>query len=184
MTPKKRGKGQSGGSSKKSAKKSATGPKLVPQPNGRGALLSGGQPGNKGGTGRPPNEIRAMLRETVGGHGSVVDDIASGKPIQRIEVPLLSLLPHASCPKCGDRLVSELSAGDQILITIEGKVSASPRDRIAALEYAARYGLGALKDISVDSVRERMQRTLDILQARTTPEQYVEIVRELQPVWE
>lgn len=39
-----------------------TKPKQIPQPHG-GALNSGGVPGNKGGTGRPPNEVRALARE-------------------------------------------------------------------------------------------------------------------------
>lgn len=30
----------------------------IPQPGGRGALNSGGTPGNRGGTGRPPNWLR------------------------------------------------------------------------------------------------------------------------------
>lgn len=37
-------------------------PELVPQSHG-GALLSGGQPGNKGGPGRPPSKVRALARE-------------------------------------------------------------------------------------------------------------------------
>lgn len=37
-------------------------PHKIPQPHG-GALNSGGTPGNKGGTGRPPNVIREMARE-------------------------------------------------------------------------------------------------------------------------
>jgi hypothetical protein len=37
-------------------------PKLVPQPHG-GALLSGGVPGNRGGTGRPPSAVREIARE-------------------------------------------------------------------------------------------------------------------------
>lgn len=41
-------------------------PKLVPQPNGRGALLSGGLPGNKGG-GRPKDEFQARMRELASG---------------------------------------------------------------------------------------------------------------------
>lgn len=36
----------------------------IPQPHG-GALNSGGTPGNKGGTGRPPNAIRALARELL-----------------------------------------------------------------------------------------------------------------------
>ncbi len=35
-------------------------PVLVPRPGGRGALLSGGIPGNKGG--RPPNEFKELCR--------------------------------------------------------------------------------------------------------------------------
>lgn len=49
---------------RKTAKKSASAagprPPLVPQPNGRGALLAGGMPGNRGGTGRPRDEVRQM----------------------------------------------------------------------------------------------------------------------------
>jgi len=37
-------------------------PTKIVQPHG-GALNSGGTPGNKGGTGRPPNEIRALARD-------------------------------------------------------------------------------------------------------------------------
>jgi hypothetical protein len=37
-------------------------PTLVPQPNGRGALLSGGIPGHAGGSGRPPSEVRKAAR--------------------------------------------------------------------------------------------------------------------------
>lgn len=46
------------------AKKRAKRPRLIPQPNGRGALLSGGMPGNKGGSGRPPDEFK-QLCETL-----------------------------------------------------------------------------------------------------------------------
>lgn len=39
-------------------------PPKIPQPNG-GALYAGGVKGNKGGTGRPPNALRALAREGV-----------------------------------------------------------------------------------------------------------------------
>lgn len=48
---------------RKSAAKSA-GVALVPQPHG-GALLPGGVPGNRGGTGRPQNELRAAMRASL-----------------------------------------------------------------------------------------------------------------------
>ena len=46
---------------RKTAAKSAD-PKLVVQEHG-GALLTGGVPGNRGGTGRPPDAFTAMCRE-------------------------------------------------------------------------------------------------------------------------
>lgn len=57
---------QSGGVSliKTSKKSAAKTPDLVPQEHG-GALLSGGVPGNKGGTGRPPDEFKQWLAETL-----------------------------------------------------------------------------------------------------------------------
>lgn len=42
--------------------KQTTTPKLIPQPNGRGALRAGGTPGNKGG-GRHKDELKALMRE-------------------------------------------------------------------------------------------------------------------------
>lgn len=48
---------------RKSAVKSA-GTALVPQPHG-GALLPAGVHGNRGGTGRPRDEIRALLRHSL-----------------------------------------------------------------------------------------------------------------------
>ena len=46
----------------KSATNSAKQPTLVPQPGGKGALLTGGVPGNKGG-GRPPDEFKRRMAE-------------------------------------------------------------------------------------------------------------------------
>lgn len=46
----------------KTAKKT---PKLIPQPKGKGALLSGGLEGNKGGTGRPPNWFKEFCEDLL-----------------------------------------------------------------------------------------------------------------------
>jgi hypothetical protein len=55
-----------GRKARKSAKKTAKRPALVPNRDGRGALLSGGVPGNRGGTGRPPNALREEMRGDLG----------------------------------------------------------------------------------------------------------------------
>lgn len=82
-------------------------PVLIPRPDGRGALNSGGTPGNKGGTGRPPNEFRewcddllnrpASRQQVEGILGNqdhpayatmwkAVTDRAYGKPGQSVQV--------------------------------------------------------------------------------------------------
>lgn len=89
---------------KKTAAKTAA-PAKVPQPHG-GALLTGGVPGNKGGTGRPPEwlrewcddllaskeakaQVEAILKDN--GHPAyatmwrAVADRAAGKPKERVE---------------------------------------------------------------------------------------------------
>lgn len=49
----------------------------IPQPHG-GALNAGGTPGNKGGTGRPPSEVRrAFLEALQGGPAALQAIIAS-----------------------------------------------------------------------------------------------------------
>jgi hypothetical protein len=61
--------GMAKGNGQKTAKKTAkrtvesAALKLVPQPNGKGALLSGGVPGNKGGSGRPRKAFKKFCRE-------------------------------------------------------------------------------------------------------------------------
>ena len=40
-------------------------PRLIPRPDGRGALLSGGVPGHVGGPGRPPDWLRAWCDDLL-----------------------------------------------------------------------------------------------------------------------
>ncbi len=42
-----------------------TKPRKIVQPGNRGALNSGGTPGNKGGPGRPPNELKAKWQKML-----------------------------------------------------------------------------------------------------------------------
>jgi hypothetical protein len=66
---------------KKTPKQTASpsGLRLIPQPNGKGALLAGGKPGNKGGTGRPPSAIRAQMRGSLAERISIAEAIADDK---------------------------------------------------------------------------------------------------------
>lgn len=104
----------------KTAGKSA-GPDLVPQPHG-GALLSGGVPGNKGGTGRPPSAIRRELRETFADLISHLQRIAAGEVVEKVVMP----------------------GGEETEIMR----SASVADRIRAMDLLAKYGLGTKQEIT------------------------------------
>jgi hypothetical protein len=51
------------------------------------------------------------------------------------------------------------------------------------LEHAAKYGLDALKEKTIEEVTERLARTLDILQANATSELFAIPVKLIEPEW-
>lgn len=127
--------------------------RMVKQPHG-GALRQGGN--TTPGTGRPPSIIRERLRGSFADRVKILETIADGKVIQRM--------------------------------TIDGKetraeVSADVGDRIKAIDMLAKYGLGTLKEVSVENVRERVQDTLQVIRAQTSPEQATSIIAALRPIW-
>lgn len=66
--------------------------KLVPRPDGRGALLTGGVPGNAGG-GRPPSLVRAALRESFFTRIHILEAIADdGEAASRDRLQALMLM--------------------------------------------------------------------------------------------
>ena len=152
---------------------------------------TGAHPGNTGGkpgrSGRPPALLRQKLAGTLANRLQVVRDIADGVPMVKTRIALRDVLPHLTgvlhCSSCGaDYIVSgnDAESGD-IEITAVG--SATPRDRLMALDLAGRYGLGAARDVNIENVRERMQRTLEIIRRRCPPELAVEIITAMRPIW-
>jgi hypothetical protein len=67
--------------------------------------------------GRPPSALRAQMRGALAERMAVALDIADGKPVQRLKLP----------------------TGEET----EAHISASPADRLRALEFLAKYGLGS-----------------------------------------
>ena len=95
----------------KTAKKTA----LVPQPNGKGALLPGGEIGNKGGTGQPPAALRGSMCEILAKGLPHFEEFATGERTATLE-----------CPECGE--------------TVPVKAT-RPADQLKAIEIACRFGL-------------------------------------------
>jgi hypothetical protein len=94
--------------------------------------------------GRPPSALREAMRGSLDQRLKVAEQIADGWPVKRVDVPLLVVLRYAHCPKCGDALKANAGtdAADMVLIQFEAMESASPADRIRAIELLAKYGLG------------------------------------------
>lgn len=178
-TPKK-----SGRKSAKTATVTANTPALIPQANGRGALLTGGVPGNRGGPGRPPDAIREHLRGSFDERVGVIEDIADGTPVTNADVPLINILPHVICPKCGEVKMEAKDPATLFMVSVRGKVSASPSERIKALDLAAKYGMGTKDEITIVStdVRGRIDRQVSLIASRPTWTRE-ELLTQLSEVW-
>lgn len=110
---------------------------LIPQEHG-GALRNGGT--NKGGPGRPPSVLRAELREDYATRKNFLNQVIDGAVKVKTEVPLSEVLPFVHCPHCGKDGVEATNARGSVMI--DGLTSPSMRDRMAALEHMAKYGMG------------------------------------------
>ena len=110
---------------------------LVPQLHG-GAIRTGGNPGNKGGTGRPPSAIRARMREHL--DSEVLDSV-----------------------------MDEFEKGEL--------------DTLDVAEFLAKYGLGTMKEVSVENVRERLRLTLEVLRRELSAPQLRAIIPQIEGVW-
>ena len=115
-------------------------PILIPQPNGRGALLSGGMPGNAGGSGPAPSELRARLRGSFAQRMHVLEQFADG---------VVTITEQ--CPACGYQAEPTTEA-----------LSLTPADRTRAMALLAKYGLGLEKTIRLEGFTD-VQRAFDII---------------------
>lgn len=147
------------------------------QPHG-GSLRRGGT--NKGGTGRPPNLIRAELRGSYDDRKAFTDRVIDGEVLVKIRYPVPELARHVKC-SCGKPLVP--ASVDAMLETVEVTMSASVKDRLMALEHQAKYSLGQLREISVENVREKLERQVELLRNRFSGEVLNTLLRDLREVW-
>jgi len=113
-------------------------PALIPQSNGKGSLLTGGMPGNAGGTGRPPSAIREAMRKHL--DLEVLDDV-----------------------------MAKRKAGDL--------------DTLDVAEFLAKYGLGTMKEVTVENVRERLRLTLEVLRRELSAPLLRIIIPQIEGVW-
>ncbi len=123
-------------------------PVKVPQPHG-GAILQGGNPGNRGGSGggRPPSVLRQRLRDSADDRMKVLEEVADGedpnaKPSDRIKAVDI-LLKYGLGEEKGwaHELVAELVR--DLADAIERHVH--DRDTLKAIEGEFRSAIGRHK---------------------------------------
>lgn len=154
---------------------------LVVQPHG--GAIHYGNPGNKGGSGVPPSAIRLHLRGGFYERVGILERMADGEVMQKMRVGLTSVLPYVVCANCGEAQIAAKDPKDAAFVEIEVMVSASPKDRREAMDLMAKYGLGALREISVENVRERVAGTLDVIRENVAPELYERMLPQLRAQW-
>jgi hypothetical protein len=153
----------------KSAKESPKMPSLVVQPNGRGAIYSGGVPGNAGG-GRPKDIVRDKLANLAEGKGfRFLDELMEGKVRFRLV---------GKCGECGHEGEPNTTAEADALWD---EIKASIDHRLKANDQILRYGVGTKDEVMTPAsaeVQARLQATVNLISAKAP-----QLLDELEAVW-
>lgn len=150
----------------------------------------GAHPGNTGGkpgrSGRIKEKVKRQLLRAAAKQGAgVLESIAGGELVERMQVRLLDVLPHVRCPGCGlQGMKPKGDLGDAALITFEGKVSASPRDRRGAVDTMLKYSVGLKDELTLvhPDVQHRLEQTVALIGSRETWNS-AELLAALSPTW-
>ena len=81
------------------------------------------------------------------------------------------------------RLRDSLDDRVTVLEEIADDPGMAASDRIRAVDVLAKYGLGAASEVSVDQIREKLRRTLEIVRQAVPPGQVSAVIEALQKVW-
>jgi hypothetical protein len=82
-----------------------------------------------------------------------------------------------------ERLRGSFAQRVAVLETIADDPGADSQDRIRAVDVLAKYGLGTLREVSADEVRERLRATIHILRRELPSGVASHVINLLQGVW-
>lgn len=103
-------------------------------------LLKIGNPGNRGGIGRPPALVRERLRGSFEQRVTILEEIADDPTV-------------------------------------------APSDRIRAIDLMGKYGIGQIRELGVDEVRDKLQTTVAIIRETLAPAIAEPLLSRLRSVW-
>ena len=116
-------------------------------------------------SGRPTDLIREMAREAFADRIPALADIADGA----------LALWRERCPNCG----YEPGPPPDL---VRGLIS--PGDRIRAIDTLGKYGPGTIQEMSTDSVRVRLARTIELIRSELEPGQAATLLAKMAVLWE
>jgi hypothetical protein len=82
-----------------------------------------------------------------------------------------------------ERLRGSFEERVTILEEIADDPATDPQDRIRAIDLLAKYGLGTIREMTHDEVRERLRGTLAVIRRNLRTSQAERIVAQLREVW-
>lgn len=159
----------------------------VKQPHG--GALQVGNPGNRGNPNGGPGRPRSAIRDSLAGTFDeaarpFLESVVRGDIVSKIRITVREVGHYLKCPNCGagdESLVPSDPAFADVEVSVDA--SATVTQRVQAADLMARYGVGQMKELSADNVRERLGKTLDTLQGILSPEQYERACKEIEPHW-
>ncbi len=82
-----------------------------------------------------------------------------------------------------ERLRGSFEDRVNVLEAIADDEEADPQDRIRAVDTLAKYGIGTVREVTVDQVRDRLRATLDVIREALPTKQAATIIARLREVW-
>ena len=71
----------------------------------------------------------------------------------------------------------------KILEEIADNPELAPADRTKAIDMMGKYGLGQMREVSAESVKERLRLTIESIQQVLPPEQADAVLAAIEPHW-
>lgn len=162
----------------------------IPGRNGGTLIPGAGRGPEPGKGGRPTSLLRSNLTAVLEAGVPHIAAIASGQLVEKTRARIRDLAPYLKCANCGEGGSGSPGLGmviadaeNHMYVTIEVEQSATAADRIRALDLAGKYGPGAVKQIGVEVVRDKVVETLDLLRERLDPKIFDELRPLLRDIW-
>ncbi len=128
-----------------------------------------------------PGRIREALRSSYVKNLPFLAEVIAGHVVTRVVYVPAQLAQYVECANCGEYSVG--AKGKLDAVEIELPSSATIKERLLALEHQAKYGLGQLREVSVDDVRGKLLATIQAIRATLPEKQAVEVLAAIEPIW-